>query len=86
MGRRCPAPCVSSKTSGATVLVSIEADHLTPLGMLSSDDDAFTRAPQPLKALLDGSLRFAPGDRIRLGVDLGRLHLFDADTGAALRS
>jgi ABC-type sugar transport system ATPase subunit len=36
-------------------------------------------------ARLDPTLRPAPGSRIRLGVDAGRVHVFDPATGLALR-
>jgi multiple sugar transport system ATP-binding protein len=38
-----------------------------------------------LTTVVDPRVRPEPGDRIELTVDPARLHLFDADTGAAIR-
>jgi multiple sugar transport system ATP-binding protein len=38
-----------------------------------------------ITARVDPNLKVGPGDRVRLGVDMRRLHLFDAPTGKALQ-
>jgi ABC-type sugar transport system ATPase subunit len=40
----------------------------------------------PITARFDPTARFHPGERLRLGVDPGRVHVFDARTGLALTS
>jgi hypothetical protein len=37
-----------------------------------------------LTARVDPHLRVDPGDHLRLGVDMRRLHLFDPETGVAI--
>ena len=37
-----------------------------------------------ITARVDPALKVAPGDRVRLGVDMRRLHLFDAESEKAL--
>ena len=71
---------------GASLLVSVELEGVTPLGVSAGGDDAFAASRRHLKALLDASLRLAPGDRVRLAADPRHLHLFDAETGLAFRA
>jgi multiple sugar transport system ATP-binding protein len=37
-----------------------------------------------ITARVDPNLNVSPGDRVRLGVDMRRLHLFDGPTGRAI--
>ena len=71
---------------GANLLVSVELEGVTPLGVSSGGDDEFAASRRHLKALLDGGLRLAPGDPVRLAADPRHLHLFDATTGLSLRA
>ncbi len=71
---------------GANLLVSVELEGVTPLGVSAGGDDEFAASRRHLKALLDGGLRFAPGDAVHLTVDPRHLHLFDVETGLALRA
>jgi multiple sugar transport system ATP-binding protein len=43
-----------------------------------------TVAGDPVTARVDPSLKVAPGDRLRLSIDVRRLHLFNSDTGVAI--
>ncbi len=70
---------------GASLLVSIELEGVTPLGVAAGGDDEFAASRRHLKALLDGALRLAPGDAVRLAADPRHLHLFDVETGLSLR-
>ncbi len=70
---------------GASLLVSIELEGVTPLGVAAGGDDEFAASRRHLKALLDGHLRLAPGDVVRLAADPRHLHLFDIETGLSLR-
>jgi multiple sugar transport system ATP-binding protein len=38
-----------------------------------------------ITARVDPNLKVNPGDRVRLGVDMRRLHLFDGPTGKAIQ-
>ncbi len=71
---------------GASLLVSVELDGVTPLGVSAGGDDTFAASRRSLKALLDGGLRLSPGDAVHLAVDPRHLHLFDVATGLALRA
>ena len=71
---------------GASLLVSIELEGVTPLGVSAGADDEFAASRRHLKALLDGGLRLVPGDAVHLAADPRHLHLFDATTGLALRA
>ncbi len=70
---------------GASLLVSIELEGATPLGVTAGGDDAFAASRRHLKVLLDGRLRLTPGDAVHLAADPRHLHLFDAETGLTLR-
>ncbi len=67
---------VHGSTAGTTVETGAEEEELPT--MLEG-----SRAP--ITARFDPSVRFHPGDRLRLGVRPDRLHLFDLRTGAAIR-
>ena len=54
---------------GASLLVSVELEGVTPLGVSAGGDDAFAVSRRHLKALLDGGLRLAFGDAVHLAVD-----------------
>ena len=70
---------------GASLLVSVDLDGVTPLGVSAGGDDAFAASRRHLKVILDGRLRLAPGDTVHLAADPGQLHLFDVETGLAFR-
>ena len=70
---------------GANLLVSVELEGVTPLGVSAGGDDEFAASRRHIKALLDGSLGLAPGDAVQLAADPRHLHLFDAATGLSLR-
>ncbi len=38
-----------------------------------------------ITARVDPNMKVSPGDRVRLGVDMRRLHLFDGPTGKAIQ-
>jgi multiple sugar transport system ATP-binding protein len=53
--------------------------------VLGSDQYLYgTVGPDPLTARVDPRLKVEAGDRVRLGVDQRRLHLFDPETEKAL--
>ncbi len=70
---------------GASLLVSIELEGVTPLGVAAGADDEFAASRRHLKVLLDGHLRLLPGNTVQLVADTRHLHLFDAVTGLSLR-
>ena len=70
---------------GATRLLSVEIDGARPLGAPGGDDDAFAASRRHVKVLGEGGSRAAPGDMLKLALDRASLHLFDAETGVALR-
>jgi multiple sugar transport system ATP-binding protein len=67
---------VHGSTSGATVETGAEEEEIPT--MLEG-----SRAP--ITARFEPGVRFAPGERVRLGVKPDRVHLFDLRTGAAIR-
>ena len=60
-----------------------DAPRVTVSDAFDGEEDAGLEAR--LTARLPPDLRVAVGDRLRLGVDRRRLHLFDPETGLALR-
>jgi multiple sugar transport system ATP-binding protein len=38
-----------------------------------------------ITARVDPNMKVTPGDRVRLGVDMRRLHVFDGPTGKAIQ-
>jgi multiple sugar transport system ATP-binding protein len=71
---------------GATLLVSADLGEAPALGDAAQDDDAFGLTRRPVKLVLAGTARLRPGETIRVTVDPGQLHLFDAGSGAALNA
>ena len=75
---------------GATLLVHVDVDAPPPrLGkegvtMLEDADVSVRTDRSRLRISLDGQASARPGDRIGIGIDLNRLHLFDAQTGEAI--
>ncbi|MCW6509781.1 ABC transporter ATP-binding protein [Lichenifustis flavocetrariae] len=71
---------------GATLLVSVDFENVVPLGTGSGgDDDEFVAARRPVKVALQGRHRITPGDLVHWAINTNDMHLFDAQTGAALR-
>ena len=70
---------------GSDVLVHLRTDapRVTVSDAFDGEDEAGLEAR--FTARLPPHVRVAVGDRLRLGVDLERLHVFDPDTGLALR-
>jgi multiple sugar transport system ATP-binding protein len=66
---------VEAQPVTAELLEAVEADQA---GLLVTDSALFT-------ARVDARTRARPGATVRLGVDPGRFHFFDPDTGASLR-
>ena len=71
---------------GANLLVSVELEGVTPLGVSSGGDDEFAASRRHIRALLDGGLRLAPGQAVHLAADPRHLHVFDAETGLVFRA
>ena len=69
---------------GSDLLVHLrtEAPRVTVADAFDGEDEAGLEAR--FTARLPPALRVAVGDRLRLGVDVARLHVFDPETGAAL--
>ena len=91
-------PVVRVETLGAHLLVYLEADGAglqlagaADVQMLGGGDDeapptaVFSRPVATLIARLPPHAVVAPGDRVRLFVDLERAHFFDPDTQYALQ-
>ncbi|MCX5497193.1 sn-glycerol-3-phosphate ABC transporter ATP-binding protein UgpC [Kaistia dalseonensis] len=72
---------------GASLLVHVDLDGAS---VVAADDpsggDEMVAARTRLRAVLDGTLHFKAGERIRLTVDPARIHLFDAATEQAITS
>ena len=70
---------------GSDLLVHLRTDapRVTVSDAFDGEDDAGLEAR--FTARLPPGLRVAVGDRLRLGVDVARLHVFDPGTGLALR-
>ena len=70
---------------GSDLLVHLrtEAPRVTVSDAFDGEEDAGLEAR--LTARLPPDLRVAVGDRLRLGVDMARLHVFDPESGLALR-
>jgi multiple sugar transport system ATP-binding protein len=70
---------------GATLLLHLDSPDAEVVPASVVEDDVDLEAVRPrLRAVVDGSLRIANGDRLVLTVDPATLHLFDASTGDAL--
>jgi multiple sugar transport system ATP-binding protein len=70
---------------GATLLLHLDSPEAEVVPASVVEDDVDLEAVRPrLRAVVDGSLRIANGDRLVLTVDPAALHLFDASTGDAL--
>jgi multiple sugar transport system ATP-binding protein len=69
---------------GSDLLVHLRTDapRVTVADAFDGEDEAGLEAR--FTARLPPGLRVAVGDRLRLGVDVERLHVFDPETGAAL--
>lgn len=72
---------------GATLLVhlDVEGAELVHSAVLEDDDDAKAIKPR-LRAMVDGGLQIARGDRLRLAVTPNAVHVFDVATGMAISS
>jgi len=72
-----PEALVESPVEGKSVLeLTVEV-----VEVLGSDQYLYgTAGPDPLTARVDPRLKVEAGDRVRLGVDAGRLHLFHPET------
>ena len=70
---------------GSDLLVHFKTDapRVTISDAFDGEDDAGLEAR--FTARLPPDLRVEVGDRLRLGVDPERIHVFDPDTGLALR-
>jgi multiple sugar transport system ATP-binding protein len=70
---------------GSDLLVHLRTDapRVTVSDAFDGEDDAGLEAR--LTARLPPDVRVGVGDRLRLGVDMSRLHVFDPSTGLALR-
>jgi multiple sugar transport system ATP-binding protein len=70
---------------GSDLLVHLQTDapRVTMSDAFDGEDEAGLEAR--FTARLEPHVRVDVGDRLRLGVDLERLHVFDPDTGLALR-
>jgi multiple sugar transport system ATP-binding protein len=70
---------------GSDLLVHLRTDaaRVTVSDAFDGEDDAGLESR--LTARLPPDVRVAVGDRLRLGVDMSRLHVFDPSTGLALR-
>jgi multiple sugar transport system ATP-binding protein len=75
---------------GATLLVHMDVDVPPPrLGvesvtMLEDAKVAIRPSYGRVRISLDGQRSVRPGDRLAIGIDLDRLHLFDPETGEAI--
>jgi multiple sugar transport system ATP-binding protein len=70
---------------GATLLLHLDSPEAEVVPASVVEDDVDLEAVRPrLRAVVDGALRIAGGDRLVLTVDPTALHLFDASTGAVL--
>jgi multiple sugar transport system ATP-binding protein len=75
---------------GATLLVQVDVNAPPPrLGkegvtMLEDAEVSVRTDRSSLRMSLDGQASARPGDRIGIGIDLNRLHLFNAQTGEAI--
>jgi len=70
---------------GSDVLVHLRTDapRVTVSDAFGGEDEAGFEAR--FTARLPPHVRVAVGERLRLGIDLDRLHVFDRETGLALR-
>jgi multiple sugar transport system ATP-binding protein len=75
-------PVVLSEMLGSDVLLHLDAPTASALtaDMLDADDDLVDDVGRFI-ARVPPHLRPAPGERVRLRVDMTRVHLFDPDTG-----
>ena len=69
---------------GATQLAHLDIDFGESLRELAAEPDEQPIAAPRLRALLDASPPLKAGDRLSLGLDARRIHLFDAETEHAL--
>jgi multiple sugar transport system ATP-binding protein len=78
-------PVVLSEMLGSDVLLHLDAPTASALtaDMLDADDDLVDDVGRFI-ARVPPHLRPAPGERVRLRVDMTRVHLFDPETGHAI--
>jgi multiple sugar transport system ATP-binding protein len=73
---------LSEKAHDGQYKIDLKVDVVEVLG---SDQYVYgTVGGDPIAARVDPQLRVSPGDRVRLGIDTRRLHLFDPDTELAI--
>ena len=79
-------PVVLSEMLGSDVLLHLEAPTSSVLtgDMLDTGDDLVEDTTRFI-ARVPPNLRPAPGERVRLRVDMSRVHLFDPATEAVIR-
>ena len=79
-------PVVLSEMLGSDVLLHLEAPTSSVLtgDMLDTGDDLVEDTSRFI-ARVPPNLRPAPGERVRLRVDMSRVHLFDPATEAVIR-
>jgi multiple sugar transport system ATP-binding protein len=84
-GRALELEVVLVEALGSDLLVHLRTDapRVTISDAFDGEDEAGLEAR--FTARLPPGLRVAVGDRLRLAVDVARLHVFDPDTGLALR-
>jgi multiple sugar transport system ATP-binding protein len=97
-GQRVAAPAGAAAREGQSVLIGVRPEHLTlaadgaglPADVIvveptGADTQVFARiAGTEIAAVFRERHEFRPGQGIRLGLDPGRTHLFDAESGASL--
>jgi len=75
---------IAETTDPADYAIDALVDVVEPLGSEILLD--LTAGPNTIVASLDPAVRVKSGERVRLALDPGKLHFFDASTGTALRS
>ncbi|API57038.1 ABC transporter ATP-binding protein (plasmid) [Rhizobium leguminosarum] len=71
---------------GANLLVHVDVEAADRLKSLSAEEDDVALSAPRLRVIIDATRRVKIGERLSLAADPARVHVFDAETEAAIRA